>query len=98
MSDVSEYRRAIWDSTDLLVMLAWGRHPPVSPSAKFGWLEVSDISLYCSLKERIIAMYGEAEWRSYWERKMLELPGAKELSRNQVWELSLFSENCSRYP
>jgi hypothetical protein len=98
LSDEDRYKKAIWDSTDLLVMLAWGKSPPSSPSAKFGWLEISDIALFCGLKERIIAMYGEEDWQSFYERKLTDLPGVGDLSRNQAWELSLFSENCSRYP
>lgn len=98
VGDEMEYKRAMWDSVDLLVRLAWGRMPPASVGVKYGWLEVSDLTLYCRLKERIVDIYGQSEWDSFREKKMRDLPGAKDLARNQQWELSLFSENCARYP
>ncbi len=95
---VPQVKRAIWDSVDLLVRLAWGEAPPSSYHAKFGWLDVADISLFCLLKTKIYALYGEEEWTQFREKKMRELPGAADLPRNQVWDMSLFSENCARYP
>ena len=94
----SEYKTALMGSVELMVRLGWGENPPSSYSAKLGWLEASDLSLFCRLHERITALYGESTWESFREKMMLALPGAKDLARNQVWDLSLFSENCARYP
>ncbi|NJL25126.1 MAG: hypothetical protein HC902_08090 [Calothrix sp. SM1_5_4] len=95
---VSEYKRALWETSELIVRLAWGEQPPTAYHAKFGWLDTADVALYCRLKYRISQVYGEAAWNDFRERMMRELPGAKDLPRNQVWEMSLFSENCARYP
>lgn len=95
---VSEINKALWETSELLVRLAWGEKPPASYHAKFGWLDAADINLFCKLKTRISYVYGEPAWNQFRERMMTELPGAKEISRNQVWELNLFSENCARYP
>src|SRR5262249_7811152 len=97
-SDQKEYSRALWEPVEILVRLAWGEQPPASYSAKFGWLENPDVGLFCQLSQRINTFYGEDAWVRFRERVMHELPGAKDLPRNQVWELSLFSENCARYP
>ncbi len=67
-------------------------------SAGVRWLDTADIALFCQLKSRIMAFYGEDSWVALRERMMRDLPGAKDLPRNQVWDLSLFSENCARYP
>lgn len=95
---VAEIKRALWDTTDLLVRLAWGEKPPTSYNSKFGWLDTADISLYCNLKERAQIVFGDSAWNRYRDKMMKELPGASELPRNQVWDMSLFSENCARYP
>lgn len=95
---VAEHKKAIWEVEELLIKLAWGETPPTAYHAKFGWLEIADVSLYCSLKAKIVAFYGEPAWNSFRERMMKDLPGAKDLPRNQVWDMSLFSENCARYP
>ncbi len=95
---VSEYKRALWESTELLIRLAWGEKPPEAYHSKFGWLDKADMSLYCNLKDKIQSWYGEASWSTFREKMMRELPGAKDMARNLVWDMSLFSENCARYP
>jgi len=91
-------RRALWETLDLMVRLAWGEKPPESYSTKLGWLDSADVNLYCKLKDKAQLIFGESQWDRFREKLMVELPGAKELPRNQVWDLSLFSENCARYP
>lgn len=95
---VTEVNKALWEPAELLVRLAWGEKPPPSYNQKFGWLDAADINLFCKLKTRLSYVYGEAAWNSFRERMMNELPGAKDLTRNQVWEMALLSENCARYP
>lgn len=95
---VAEHRRALWETVELMTRLAWGQKPPEAYYSKFGWLDKADMSLYCGLKERIQSWYGEGSWSTFREKMMRELPGAADVPRNQVWELSLFSENCAKYP
>lgn len=95
---ITEVKKALWDTEDLLVRLAWGGAPPAAYHAKFGWLDRADVTLFCKLKTRLISTYGEPAWNSFREKLMLDLPGAKDLARNQSWDMSLFSENCARYP
>jgi hypothetical protein len=95
---VTEYKRALWQSADMMVRLAWGEAPPAAYTTKLGWLDTADISLFCKLKARVVIFYGQPEWEQFREKMMGELPGAKDLPRNQVWELSLFSVPCERYP
>lgn len=98
VSDTPEYRRAVWEPVEMMVRLAWGERPPVIYTAKFGWLDNADLSLFCRLKDRVIQFYGEDSWDGFREKMMRDLPGAKDLPRNQVWDLSIFSENCAKYP
>ena len=94
----NEIHRALWETVELLLRLAWGEKPPDLRTAKFGWLDVADVTLFCKLKTRISSVYGDEQWVAFREKMMTELPGAKALTRNQIWDLSLFSENCARYP
>jgi len=98
VGDVSEYKRAMIETADLMVRLAWGDAPPSAYHAKFGWLDTADISLYCTLKARLISTYGDEFWNGFREKMMKDLPGAQTLPRNQIWDMSIFSENCARYP
>lgn len=95
---ISEFKKAMWDSMTLMVQLAWGDKPPTAYNAKFAWLDTADITLYCHLKNKLQNIYGESAWDNYREKMMKELPGAKELPRNTVWDMTIFSENCARYP
>lgn len=95
---VKEIKTALWETSELLVRLAWGEKPPSAYHAKFGWLDNADLTLFCKLKARATQMYGESAWNSFREKMMSDLPGTKDLTRNQVWEVVLFSENCARYP
>ncbi len=97
-NNISEVKRTLWDTAELMVRLAWSEKPPTTYSTKFNWLDVADVSLFCRLRTRISSIYGESSWESFRERMMRDLPGAKDLARNQVWEFTLFSENCARYP
>jgi hypothetical protein len=98
INSIGPVKSALWESAELLVQLAWGEKPPTSYQGKFGWLEVADISLFCQLKSRIISFYGDPAWNSFREKISVELPGAQPMTRNQIWDMSLFSENCARYP
>ena len=96
--NAGEIHKALWETVELLLRLAWGEKPPEGRMAKFGWLDVADTTLFCKLKTRITSIYGEESWVAFREKMMADLPGAKLLTRNQIWDLSLFSENCARYP
>lgn len=95
---IKEVKTTINYITELMIRLAWREKLPRTYQEKFGWLEVSDISLYCKLKQKYSDFYGEASWSQFRERIMGDLPGAKQATRTQVWDFSILSENCARYP
>lgn len=95
---IGEVRTALFESAELLVRLAWGEKPPAAYHAKFRWLDTADVALFCKLKSRMSLMYGNSAWENLREKLMGDLPGVKDMTRTQVWEMVLFSENCSRYP
>ncbi len=95
---ISKHKDVLWEITEMLVRMAWGEKAPEAYHAKFGWLDTADISLFCRLKARIESFYGADAWVQFREKMMRELPGAKDLPRNQVWDMSLLSVNCARYP
>lgn len=95
---IAEIKTALFESADLLTRLAWGEKPPAAYHAKFRWLDSADVALFCKLKARMTAMYGASAWDGVREKLMGDLPGVKDMTRQQVWEMILFSENCARYP
>lgn len=95
---IKEVKKALWESIELLVQLAWGSAPPAGHHEKFGWLDTADLTLYCSLKGTLNRVYGETRWNEFREKMMSELPKADTVDRRTVWENSILSENCARYP
>jgi len=98
LADTKEYKVAVTEGLEKIVQIAWGSAPPASYTVKFNWLDASDITLFCRLKDRYILFYGDTAFEQLRERMMAELPGAKDMARNQIWDLSIFSENCAKYP
>jgi hypothetical protein len=96
--EVAEVKKALWEVEELLIRLAWGEKPPATYYQKFGWLDTADVSLYCQLKSEITKTYGDDAWDQFREKMFKQLSGAEKMSRNEVWDMTLFSENCARYP
>ncbi len=84
-------------SMALLARLAWGATPPASALTKNGWLEPTEISLFCRLQNFYVLVYGDAAWAQYREYVMKSLPGAAKMPRNEIWTRSILSTNCSFY-
>ena len=98
LADEKEYSTAVKEPIKYMAQIAWGTAPPSSYMAKFGWLDTADITLFCHLRDRYIIFYGEDAWEAFRTKLMLDLPGAKDLPRNQVKDLTILNENCARYP
>ncbi len=95
---IGQLKSRILESMELMTRLAWGDRPPLNYNVKFGWLDVADMSLFCSLRGHLELFYGQSEWDSFRETMFKELPGINELERNVAWELMILSENCARFP
>lgn len=91
-------RDAVSFMTELMVRLAWGEDSPGTYAQKFGWLDVADISLYCRLKSVYQNYFGEPKWVALREKLLKGLPGAEKYPRGHIWDHSILSEDCSRYP
>jgi hypothetical protein len=72
--EVIEIKRALFEGTRLIIQIAWGDKPP-ERSAKFNWLESSDVALFCKLKETMTAMYGADGWDQFRLTTYKKLPG-----------------------
>ena len=85
------------NSINLLAQLAWGGRPPDNITIKYGWLDSADIGLFCKVKDRFILTYGNSVYQNTVEKAFLELPGVKDIPREQAWQLMIYSTNCTSY-
>lgn len=94
---LSEVQMALIPNLELMVQIAWGSKPPQTPQQVAGWLDPSDINLFCRLKQKIEDIYGIAQVEALREKYMSSLPGANTMSRPEVWPRMLMSVNCSKF-
>lgn len=79
---------------EMIVRASWGSVPPASSSYKHGWLQVSQVALFCKLKKSLNESFGESEWTEMVNYLLNDLPKAKELGRNEAWARSVMSDPC----
>ncbi|MGZ3774700.1 MAG: hypothetical protein ACXVCY_10360 [Pseudobdellovibrionaceae bacterium] len=72
---INEVKTALGDGIELMVRLAWGAKPPVQGLEKFGWLQESEISTFCRLKNVFIRANGEESWSTLRNKISAKLPG-----------------------
>ena len=95
-SSLSKVRKTLFGVYGLMIRLAWGDTPPKHYN-KLAWLSDVDMSLFCMLKERIIYFYGRDALLNLERKTFKLLPGAENMSKNNIREMALVSENCTRY-
>ena len=82
-------------SLSLMSQIAWGDKPSAQVQAKrTGWLDAADFRLFCKMKTLASRIYGEDQFQTFRESVLSSLPGASELSRDQIWARSIFSQSC----
>ncbi len=96
IGQVKELKDAFWETIELMVRIAWGDKPPRGIGEKYGWMDASDMSLFCNIKRINQKLYSEKQWVDFRERMMKELPGSQKLLREQVWQLTILSNDCSQ--
>jgi hypothetical protein len=81
MGSVEHLKPALFEGLELMVLLAWGRQPPEAGMQKFGWLETSDLALFCSLKRKINQIFGETAYEKLRIELQNKLPGESVVMR-----------------
>lgn len=95
LGESSVFEMFMKKSLDAMIKLAWGEKPPAAASLRQGWFEGPQVDLFCRLKNSFEISYGERPWANLREQYLLNLPGAKDLGREEAWGRSLFSVACN---
>lgn len=75
MGSIAEVRGSINSVLQLLVEIAWGEQPPEAGSVGRAWLEPTDLSLFCHLKDLYVRYNGPESFESLTNRVLKGLPG-----------------------
>jgi len=97
-SGLRKVREALFEVYSLMIRIAWGDKPPLEYQDKLNWFSDVDISLFCLVKEKVLLLYGKSSLLNLERKVFKKLPGTKNMNENRIRELSIVSENCSRYP
>lgn len=87
----------VWSGMRLITQLAWGDRAPASHVQKNGWLDSSDLVLFCGLRKNAIRIYGNDAYNQWREALLVSLPQADKLTRELAWQKSLLSTPCDSY-
>jgi hypothetical protein len=94
-ADPPEADAAIKQATQLLAEVAWGDKAPEAYLDRVGWMDESQVLLFCRLKKFQVEMHGQDAWEIFKATTLKTLPGAKETeSPEESFKLSLFSVPC----
>ncbi len=95
VADLSEIKKVLNQSIPLLIQLAWGSDTPISTNVKQGWLDTSEIYLFCRLKEDFTHLYGPEALNSKFTQVVDALPSTQKSPRPDVkFQYSIASINC----
>lgn len=93
LKGVQEIKVFVFSLIRLMVFLAWGDFPSQDEDEKFSWFKKDDLYLFCKLKESIKKSNLES-WNHFELSVLKKLPNIEKLSKNKIYNLSLFSHPC----
>lgn len=67
--------RVLEDGIDLLVRKAWGTQPPEPGPFRFGWLQESEMAVFCHLQDVLRRAKAPEEWAAFQKAIYAKLPG-----------------------
>ncbi len=77
LGEVSEFRGVLEQVLVLLSQIAWGDGPPPEGERGLGWLETSELSLFCQARQAYLNAFGETVLQETMRKIFSSLPGEK---------------------
>lgn len=72
---INEAKAALNDGVELMVRLAWGLKPPEPTLERFGWMQESELAIFCRIRNAYVRANGEQGWIELRRRVFNKLPG-----------------------
>jgi hypothetical protein len=91
----SAFRASLWETLELMVKLAWGDEPPISPSQRFGIFDKSDYAFFCEMKNVANLVYSDNKWSEFVSEQLNTAKGSEKLSKEERWARSIMSAPCN---
>ena len=94
---VGQLKGGLLQGMSLMAQVAWGEKGPTSFLKRNGWLDASDVALFCDLKKSAIRMLGQDAFQAWRDSAIAALPGSDVMEGDQAYQRSLYSAPCSEY-
>jgi hypothetical protein len=75
LSSITEIKRAMTDGVTLMAKMSWGSHPPEPGMNRVGWMQESELVLFCQLKNIYSLSFGSEAWDELRLKIYKEFPG-----------------------
>lgn len=75
MFELPNVQRALTDGVEVMARIAWGSEPPALWWNRSGWLQESELAVYCRIKNIYIRTKGQEEWENLRRAIFAKLPG-----------------------
>ena len=89
-------KSALSSALTLMTALAWREEVLTGRVSKYNWLNRTDMSLFCSIKDKYIQNYGMQVYERL-EQQILSLLPTENKNKNLVFKWSILSEPCLKY-
>lgn len=75
MFELPNVERAFRDGVEVMTRIAWGPEPPALWWNRSGWLQESELAIFCRMKNIYIRTKGQEEWDALRQSIFAKLPG-----------------------
>jgi hypothetical protein len=75
MFDLPNVQKAFNDGIEVMARIAWGPAPPTLWWNRSGWLQESELAVYCRIKNIYIRTRGQEAWNLLQHSVFMKLPG-----------------------
>lgn len=90
----NEVKDTLWVSLELITRIAWGEAAPRNYQESAGWLDSTNVALFCDLKETMNRFYGKEKLNSFSRDLLPKLPGGSQIKFSDAWPRSILSKGC----
>ena len=94
-SDI-KVKSALTSALSLMTALAWKKEVLTGRVSKYNWLNRSDMTLFCNIKDKYIQNYGMETYKKL-EGQILSLLNTENKNKNLILKWSILSESCLKY-
>ncbi|MCY4321292.1 MAG: hypothetical protein OXC37_02660 [Bdellovibrionaceae bacterium] len=94
-SDI-KVKSALTSALTLMTALAWRKEVLTGRVSKYNWLNRSDMTLFCNIKDKYIQNYGMETYKKL-EGQILSLLNTENKNKNLILKWSILSESCLKY-